>query len=158
MGLPLVLGFASGYCSANLRANRTHQSLQAQKQCPTLPAMTWLWNACYPLAGYAAYLTVTDFDAAISPLETNNALTAIKLYWIQLGLNLLWPPVFVGQGQSMVGLGIMTCLTGTAVAMTAKMHQLFTPVSTTWFLAPYVAFLGYNLYENFRAVQTNQHA
>lgn len=158
VGLPLALGFLSGYGSAEMRSKRTGQTLKSQTSCPTHPAMTWIWNAMYPLAGYAAYLTVKDFDAAITPLETDNALAAFKLYWVQLGLNLLWPPVFVGQGQSMVGLGIMTCLFGTVAAMTAKMNNLFTPVNTTWFLAPYLGFLGYNLYENFVAVKNSQHA
>lgn len=158
MGLPLVLGFVSGYASAELRSKRTGQTLKSQTSCTVHPAMTWIWNAMYPLAGYAAYLTTRDFDAAITPAETNDALAALKLYWLQLGINLVWPPTFVGQGQSTVGLGVMTALFGTVAAMTAKMHNLNTPVSTTWFLAPYVGFLGWNLYENFVAVKNSQHA
>lgn len=39
-------------------------------------------------------------------------------------------------------------MTGTVVAMTVKMHGLNTPFSTTWFLAPYCAWLGYASYLN----------
>lgn len=43
-------------------------------------------------------------------------------------------------------MGNIVALTSTVVAMTVKMHSLNTDFSTTWFLAPYCAWLGYGEY------------
>lgn len=68
---------------------------------------------------------------------------------------MLWTPLFFGGSftlidacsrlakQKEVALANIVALTGTVVAMTVKMHGLRTPFSTTWFLAPYCAWLGY---------------
>ncbi|CAD6566792.1 MAG: hypothetical protein TREMPRED_002964 [Tremellales sp. Tagirdzhanova-0007] len=50
--------------------------------------------------------------------------------------------------QKEIALANILGLTGTVVAMTVKMHGLNTPFSTTWFLAPYCAWLGYATYIN----------
>ena len=85
---------------------------------------------------------------------------ALTLYYAQLGLNLLWTPLFFGgrskryglsgtlmtAKQKEIALGNILALTGTVLAMTVKMHGLNTPFSTTWFLAPYCAWLGYGMF------------
>jgi benzodiazapine receptor len=85
--------------------------------------------------------------------------TALQLYYAQLALNLVWTPLFFGARQKELALANIVALTGTVGAMTvsavnptnsapradvqAKMHYLPTAFSTSWFLAPYCAWLGY---------------
>ena len=64
--------------------------------------------------GYASHLTVRSFDAAVTPQGTQvynyfrahssaQADQALTLYYAQLGLNLLWTPLFFGGESSSVG-------------------------------------------------------
>ncbi|RSH88485.1 uncharacterized protein EHS24_001030 [Apiotrichum porosum] len=151
VGLPIALGVASGYVSAELRAKRTGQAASAT--CPPHPAFGPIWTAMYGLVGYASHLCVCAFDAAVTPQSTEDASNALVLYYAQLAGSLLWTPLYVGERMHKAAFVDMALLTGTAVTMTAKMHELnFSPISTTWFLAPYCAWLGYMTYLNGRVV------
>jgi hypothetical protein len=62
------------------------------------------------------------------------------------GVDILMPGLCVDTSiakQKEIALGNILALTGTVLAMTVKMHGLRTDFSTTWFLAPYCAWLGY---------------
>lgn len=99
------------------------------------------------LTGYAAHLTVQAFDAAPTPQTTEDASNALVLYYAQLGLQLLWEPLFVGENQKQVALANSVALLGTAVTMAVKMNDLVVaPISTSWFTVPYCAWIAYSVY------------
>lgn len=45
---------------------------------------------------------------------------ALQLYYAQLGLNLIWSPLFFGFKQKEIALGNLLALTGTVAAMTVS--------------------------------------
>jgi len=97
--------------------------------------------------GYASHVAVKALDN--TSLENNqDALTlGIALYYAQLGLNVLWPPIFFGKRK--IGLALLdsVLLTGTTWVMT-KILDRPTNAKATYFLLPYCAWLGYATYLN----------
>jgi benzodiazapine receptor len=155
VGLPIILGIAGNYVSSEVRAKRTGQAAKAT--CPPHPAFSYIWMAASGLTGYAAHLTVRAFDAAPTPQTTEDASNALLLYYAQLGLQLLWEPLFVGQNQKQVALANSVALLGTAATMAAKMNDLVVaPISTNWFTVPYCAWIAYTTYLNARVVLAEQ--
>ncbi|KAK1925833.1 TspO/MBR-related protein [Papiliotrema laurentii] len=148
VGLPIGLGAASGFITGQTSRSNWFTTMSPPPGNPPKEVFGPVWTVLYGLMGYASHLTVRSFDAAITPQATAQADQALTLYYAQLGLNLLWTPLFFGAKQKEIALGNILALTGTVLAMTVKMHGLNTPFSTTWFLAPYCAWLGYASYLN----------
>jgi len=148
VGLPIGLGMLSGYVSGSGNNRAWYATMQSPPGTPPKQTFPIVWTGLYGLMGYASHLAVRSFDAAATPSGTAAADQSLQLYYAQLALNLLWTPLFFGAKQKEVALGNILALTGTVVAMTVKMHSLNTPFSTTWFLAPYCAWLGYATYLN----------
>ncbi|BEJ12198.1 hypothetical protein CspHIS471_0206580 [Cutaneotrichosporon sp. HIS471] len=155
VGLPIVLGIVGNYASSEIRSKRTGQAAKAT--CPPHPAFSYIWMAASGLTGYAAHLTVRSFDAAVTPQSTDAASDALVLYYAQLGLQLLWEPLFIGANQKQAALANSLALLGTAATMAIKMNDLATtPISTNWFTIPYCAWIAYTTYLNGRVVLAQQ--
>ncbi|WVO24926.1 uncharacterized protein IAS62_006306 [Cryptococcus decagattii] len=148
VGLPIGLGIASGFVTGQSSRSNWYTTMTAPPGTPPKEVFGPVWTVLYGLMGYASHLAVRAFDTAVTPSGTSQADQALQLYYAQLGLNLIWSPLFFGFKQKEIALGNLLALTGTVAAMTVKMHDLNTPFSTTWFLAPYCAWLGYATYLN----------
>ncbi|KAK8858790.1 hypothetical protein IAR55_003020 [Kwoniella newhampshirensis] len=148
VGLPIGLGALSGYVTGQSTKSNWFKTLTPPPGNPPREAFGPVWTILYGLMGYASHLTVRAFDAAVTPGGTAQADQALQLYYGQLLINILYMPVFFVAKQKEAGLAHLLALTGTVTAMTVKMHGLSTPFSTTWFLAPYCAWLGYATYLN----------
>ncbi|ODO09905.1 hypothetical protein I350_02128 [Cryptococcus amylolentus CBS 6273] len=146
VGLPIGLGAASGYITGQSSRSNWFSTMTPPPGNPPKEVFGPVWTVLYGLMGYASHLAVKSFDAAITPSGTHESDVALQLYYAQLGLNLIWSPIFFGLKQKEIALGNLLALTGTVGAMTAKMYNINT--NTLWFLAPYCAWLGYATYLN----------
>ena len=88
--------------------------------------------------------------AAFSLARLSNFLTSIgkqhgaTLYTIQLGLNLIWMPIFFGLSRPIEAAVDMLALIGTTSYLAYVWHNV-DPVST-WTLMPYLCWLGFASY------------
>lgn len=95
--LPIALGTAIGYSTSPSGTKKKYMSL---KQPPLRPP-PWVfgpvWTVLYGVMGYAAHRAVFN---GLSPFSSPDTIRLTKqtmtLYTIQLGLNLLWSPLFFG--------------------------------------------------------------
>nr|ODN92371.1 benzodiazapine receptor [Cryptococcus depauperatus CBS 7855] len=143
VGLPIGLGASSGYLTGRSSRSQWFTTMKPPPGNPPRQAFGPVWTILYGLMGYASHLVVEAFDQASLPSETALAGRALQLYYVQLGLNLLWTPIFFGWKQKLLALAEILVLTGTVFTMTIEMHKLNTPLSTTWFLGPYCVWLVY---------------
>lgn len=104
----------------------------------------------YAASGFGSYLIaqnldVPGFNGSVNPSARNTAIEALNLYWISLGLNLAWSPLFFGLQQPLVALVDIVALTGVVGALTVKAHQLPTikNLPTSLFFAPYLGASSY---------------
>lgn len=125
-----------------------HKKYLAIKQPPYAPPAKVfgpVWTLLYGLTGYAAYRAV---HAGLSPFATVGQIQATKqgatLYTIQLGLNLLWMPLFFGLQRPIEATADLVALLG----INAYLVRLWGPVDKVagWLFAPYLAWLGYATY------------
>lgn len=97
--------------------------------------------------GYAAHRAVS---AGLSPSATPATLAAAKhgatLYTIQLGLNLVWMPLFFGLRKPLVALVDIVALVGVNGYLTYTWYGV--DEVSAWCLAPYLAWLGFATYLN----------
>ncbi|GAO14407.1 uncharacterized protein UV8b_02613 [Ustilaginoidea virens] len=143
--LPIALGTAVGFGTRPAETQKTYLDL---KQPPLRPP-PWLfgpvWTVLYGLMGYAAHRAATvGLSPLSSPSTVQTTLQSMTLYSVQLGLNLLWMPLFfvakrpVAATIDIVGLvglnGYLAYLWG-SVDRTAGLLQL-----------PYLGWLGFATY------------
>nr|CRX79094.1 hypothetical protein ls5930a1_00143 [Leucosporidium scottii] len=105
------------------------------------------WTILYASMGLASHLLVNAYDSAIpgSALKATADL-ALKMYWGQYALNLLWTPLFFGLRKpvpAFVDISILTPLTCALTYQAAKFDS-----RTTYLLAPYCAWLTFATYLN----------
>ncbi|KAI6904404.1 TspO/MBR-related protein [Hortaea werneckii] len=123
--LPIAAGTAVGFSTRPKETQRTYLALRQPPLRPPPQVFGPVWTLLYGLMGYAAYrawnVGVGSFDAKKVLLAKQGA----TLYTIQLGLNLIWMPIF---------------------------FRFKRPIEATvdevagWCLAPYMAWLGFATY------------
>ena len=119
----------------------------ALKQPPFRPP-PWIfapaWSTLYMLMGYAAHRTWTIGMASMSPQTVEDARRGATLYTIQLGLNLIWMPLFFGMGRPIEAMLDIVALTGTVGYMT----YVWSKVDSTaaYLMVPYLAWLTFATY------------
>ncbi|KAI1766183.1 TspO/MBR-related protein [Hypoxylon sp. FL1150] len=134
--LPIVLGTTVGFSS---RPKETQSTYLAMKQPPLRPPPRIfgpVWTVLYGLMGYAAHRAVTQFPAAADRMRT--------LYTAQLGLNLLWMPLFFGLRRPVLALADIVSLVG----LNGYLTYLYFSVDEVagWCQIPYMAWLGFATY------------
>lgn len=144
--LPITLGSAVGWSTRPKQVPRTYLSLNQPPLRPPPQVFGPVWTLLYGLMGYASHRA---YSIGTSPLNLPGIISAARqgttLYTIQLGLNLLWMPLFFGWNRpilatadvlALVGVnGYLAWLWGTKVDATAG-----------WLLVPYVAWLSFATY------------
>ncbi|TQS33958.1 hypothetical protein Golomagni_05683 [Golovinomyces magnicellulatus] len=143
--LPVVLGTAVGYSA---RPSETKKTYLALKQPPLRPP-PWLfgpvWTLLYGVMGYAAYRVA---NVGLSPLASPETVQTTKhsltLYTIQLGINLVWMPLFfVAKRPVAATVDILTLL-----GANSYLTYLWSSVDevAAWCQAPYLGWLSFATY------------
>ncbi len=124
-------------------AKETQKTYLALKQPPYRPppyVFGPAWTVLYGLMGFAAYRA---YDTGMSPTASleNHLLTkqGATLYTIQLGLNLVWMPLFFVAKRPIEATVDIVALTG-VVSYLAYIWGRVDPVAG-WALAPYLGWL-----------------
>lgn len=161
--LPLGLGMGSGLISQpgaarpKSRSDRTasdrgtwkptQERYMALKQPPFRPP-PWLfapaWTALYLLMGYASHRAWMNGMASMNPRIVEDTRRAATLYTVQLGLNLLFMPLFFGLGRPIEALLDVTTLTG-CVGYLAYTWNKVDRVAA-YCMAPYLVWLSFASY------------
>jgi len=147
VGVPVALGLLSGSRTRNVVDSNWYKSLAVPPGRPPRQAFPIVWTTLYVCMGYASHLAVTALDTSVVPLTRSDLILGLKLYYVQLGLNVLWTPLFFGAKQTGAALIDSTLLAGTTMYMTKLLHGP-TGGKSTYFLAPYCVWLTYATYLN----------
>jgi len=125
----------------------TKEQYMALKQPPFRPP-PWVfapaWSTLYLLMGYGAHRVWTIGMSSMSPQTVEHARQGATLYTIQLGLNLVWMPLFFGLGRPIEAMLDIVTLTGTVGYMTyiwSKVDQ-----TAAYLMVPYLVWLGFATY------------
>ncbi|RDW88174.1 hypothetical protein BP6252_00206 [Coleophoma cylindrospora] len=143
--LPIALGTAVGF---SCRPKETQKTYMALKQPPFRPPPQVFgpaWTLLYGLMGFAAYRAYSTGLAPTASLESH-LLTkqGATLYTIQLGLNLVWMPLFFVAKRPIEATVDILALSG-VVGYLAYVWGQVDPVAG-WALAPYLGWLGFATY------------
>ncbi|KIM29398.1 hypothetical protein M408DRAFT_67840 [Serendipita vermifera MAFF 305830] len=149
IGMPLVLGSLSGYPTSKVVNGPWYKSLQRPVVEPPNRVFGIVWSVpiLYASMGYASHLAVKAYDSSLSPASRADSYDGLKLYYIQLGLNLLWTPLFFMAKQKGLALVDIVTLTGTTFWMTATLNHP-TAGRSTLLLMPYCLWLTFATYLN----------
>ncbi|KAG8687790.1 hypothetical protein FRC12_019112 [Ceratobasidium sp. 428] len=147
VGIPIVLGSLGGYPTSKVVDGPWYAAQRPPPAKPPRQAFGIVWPILFASMGYASHLAIKSYDASLSPAVKDAALTGLKMYWVQLGLNVSWSPLFFLLRQKGLALIDIAALTTTVVAMTRTLHGP-TDGKATYFLAPYCAWLTYATYLN----------
>ena len=103
--------------------------------------------------GYSSHLVARVAMETLSEPKHLVARAALGVYTAQLGVNLLWTPLFFGQRNPRAALLNIGVLGGLVTAMT----WLFSRVDETagWLCVPYIAWVGFATYLNYSIVKLN---
>ncbi|KAH8674545.1 putative translocator protein like protein [Tricladium varicosporioides] len=143
--LPVALGTAVGF---SVRPKETQKTYLALKQPPFRPPPQVFgpaWTLLYGLMGYSAYRA---YSTGIHPLASTEKHLLTKhgatLYTIQLGLNLIWMPLFFWAKRPIEATVDIVALTGVVGYLTYTWGQV--DALAGWALAPYLGWLGFATY------------
>ncbi len=143
VAIPLMVGGLSSLLSGNMG------EMWASLRQPPLAPPGWLfpvaWTILYVLMGAAAYLV----SESSSPLRV----TALRLYWLHLLLNFLWPPIFFGCGMPTLALVVLLALwvvLGFTVLAFQRVNRL-----AGWLMAPVLLWVTFAVYLNAGIVALN---
>ena len=139
VAIPLILG---GISALAVKGGMEEYAMLEQ---PPLSPPGWLfpvaWSLLYVLMGAASYIVLCSG----APLYERRS--ALKLYAVQLVVNVLWPPIFFGLGLYLAALAWLVLL-WVLVLVTALR---FRRISRAAFclMVPYLAWLTFAAYLNF---------
>ncbi|CAG7848590.1 SubName: Full=Related to Peripheral-type benzodiazepine receptor {ECO:0000313/EMBL:CCA70661.1} [Serendipita indica DSM 11827] len=146
--LPLVLGSLSAYPTNKIVDGPWYRGLKHPSFEPPDATFGIVWPILYASMGWASHLAIKAYEQDLTLRGRMDAYTGLKLYWIQLGLNLVWTPIFFFAKQIGLAMVDLVALTGTVYGMTFVLHNA-TNGKTTLFLAPYCAWLTFASCVNF---------
>jgi len=102
------------------------------------------WTTLYGLMGYAAHRAWTTGTSSLNPTTHALTLHGATLYTIQLGLNLIWMPLFFKYKRPIAASVDILALTGVVGYMTYIWAQV--DGVAAWTLAPYLGWLCFATY------------
>ncbi len=143
MGIPVAVGVVNGFATQVVQLLGRLGVVQVAQEAQPEPAQQLLRHRlarAVRLDGWASHLTVKALDRTPPGLGRDTAKKALSLYWIQLGLNALWSPLFFGAGNVGLALVNIGALTGTVGYWAATVKDVD---ETAGLLAiPYVGWLA----------------
>jgi benzodiazapine receptor len=149
IGIPMCLGLFSGWPSHGTLDGPWYKSLKHPPGRPGRLLPPICWGVMYTCVGYASHLAVKYLDK--EPVQGSKTRRQLKrglaLYYAQLGLNLIYTPIFLGAQQLGWSLADSTGMALISYTMMGVLHKA-TESKTTYFLAPYCVWLTYATYMN----------
>ncbi|KAJ7590916.1 TspO/MBR-related protein [Mycena floridula] len=147
IGLPLALGTLSGFSTAKVVRGAWYQNLYTPPGRPPRQVFPIVWPLLYASMGYASHLAVKALDNAAMPATRSALKLGLTLYYAQLALNVSWSPLFFNAKAVGWALVDSAAMAGITFYMTKLLHE-GTDGNTTWYLAPYCAWLAFATYLN----------
>ncbi|KAK5286798.1 hypothetical protein LTR16_004053 [Cryomyces antarcticus] len=161
--LPVLLGSGVGFAMQPKETQKTHLALKQPPYRPPPQIFGIMWPILYGLMGFSAYRAWTTgmntFDAHKTQLAKvrhtayPNSATLLTgwreqqgatLYTIQLGLNLIWMPLFFKYQRPIEATVDIVALTGVTGYLTYIWGQVDEVAG--WALAPYLGWLCFATY------------
>jgi len=143
--LPVALGTAVGLTVRPTDTQKTYLALKQPPYRPPPQVFAPAWTVLYGLMGYSAYraysVGMSPFASTEKHLLTKHGAT---LYTIQLGLNLIWMPLFFWAKRPIEATVDIVALTGVTGYLTYLWAQVDGVAGLA--LAPYLGWLGYATY------------
>lgn len=135
--LPLLAGFLGSYFTLS-SIDTWYQTLNKPFFNPPNFLFGPVWTILYILMGFSFYLVLTS--------KSKKKDLAVKIFFVQLFLNLLWSFIFFGL-QNPVLAFLEIAVLWIAIFMTIK---LFLPISknAVYLLIPYIAWVSFALILN----------
>lgn len=103
-----------------------------------------MWTALYGCMGYAAYRAWTTGMSSINPSVHDWTAKGASLYTLQLGLNLIWMPLFFKFKrpiEATIDIVALTAINAYLIWMWSQVDEV-----AGYVMAPYVAWLGFATY------------
>ncbi|KAF8746003.1 hypothetical protein AX14_004291 [Amanita brunnescens Koide BX004] len=144
VGLPVALGFVR---SSFVREQTKGSWLQRLCTSPghlSTEVFPVVWPIFYMSLGYVSHLAVKAMD---SPENRRNASIGLAIYYLHLGLNLSWSPIFFRAKKAGLAFASSALMTVTALGMMKLLDQP-TRHEATFCLLPYCTWLAYTTYIN----------
>ena len=146
--LPVALGTGIGFAVRPKETQRTYLALKQPRYRPPPQVFGPMWTALYGLMGYSAYRAWTTGTTSMNPEINALAMKGATLYTIQLGLNLIWMPLFFGAKRPIEATVDIVALTG----VTGYLTYIWSGVDTVaaWGMVPYLGWVGFATYLSVR--------
>ncbi|KAF2118319.1 TspO/MBR-related protein [Lophiotrema nucula] len=142
--LPVLCGTAIGYSTRPKQTQATYRTLKQPPLNPPAWVFGPVWTALYATMGYTAYRAYTTGISSFNPETVALTKQGATLYTIQLGLNLIWMPLFFGVGRPIAATADIVALTGVVAYLTNIWGQVDS--ASGWLLAPYLGWLSFATY------------
>ena len=133
IAIPLILG---GISALAVKGSMAEYAMIEQP--PLSPAV---WSVLYVLMGAASYIVLCSG----APLYERRS--ALKLYAVQLVVNVLWPPIFFGLELYLAALAWLVLLWVLALITALRFRRISR--AAFYLLVPYIAWLTFAAYLNF---------
>lgn len=131
--LPLVIGGISGVLTAGAVTGWYTTLIQ-----PSFNPPNWVfgpvWTLLYVLMGVSHYRIWTSE-------KTSDRTTALRLFWLQLGLNFFWSLIFFGAGQITLAL-VEILLLWICIALMIRRFYFIDRVAA-WINVPYLMWVSF---------------
>ena len=111
------------------------------------------WTALYATMGYSSHLVARVAMETLSEPKFLVARAALGIYAAQLGVNLLWTPLFFGKRNPRAALLNIGVLGGLVTGMTWMFSQVDELAGLL--CVPYLAWVGFASYLNYSIVKLN---
>ncbi|KAK1782064.1 TspO/MBR family-domain-containing protein [Copromyces sp. CBS 386.78] len=149
--LPIALGTAVGYgTNRSSDQKRKYQILNQPPLHPPPSVFGPVWTLLYGMMGYASYRAYRIGTSSPSLLLNNPSIVPTTyhtstLYTIQLGLNLIWMPLFFGIRRPIEATIDCAALVGINAYLAYTWGTQVDKVAG-WLMVPYVAWLSFATY------------
>ncbi|KAL9137622.1 MAG: hypothetical protein Q9175_001173 [Cornicularia normoerica] len=142
--LPMALGTSIGFIVSPKESQNTYMALKQPPYRPPPQVFGPMWTALYGLMGYSAYRAWDTGMSSLNPNVVAWTKQGATLFTIQLGLNLIWMPLFFRLKRPIEATADIVALTGVTGYLTYIWSKV-DPVAA-WCLAPYLGWLGFATY------------
>ncbi|KAL8785447.1 MAG: hypothetical protein Q9213_003377 [Squamulea squamosa] len=142
--LPIGLGLGVGFSVSPKETQKTYCAVKQPPYKPPAQVFGPAWTMLYALMGYAAHRAWTTGTASLNPTTVQLAKQGATLFTIQLGLNLVWMPLFFGLQRPIEATADIVALTSVTGYLTYVWSQVDSVAA--WCMAPYLGWLGFATY------------
>ncbi|KAI0890428.1 TspO/MBR-related protein [Annulohypoxylon maeteangense] len=137
--LPIALGTTTGLGSGVKQSQTAYHAMKQPPLSPPAQVFGPAWTLLYGLMGYASHRAIT-----MSPPSSASTDKMGALYTIQLGVNILWMPLFFGMRRVDLAAADIVLLAG----LNGYLTYLYFSVDNLagWCQVPHLAWLAFATY------------